>query len=238
MGRHDLREHPALGGYCCHTSPARNPPCRNPVAGVRDSSHFLVARALCSLLLCWACHRDTAHPESLKRPCGREDIWEEGGEGRLPRLKSAPKSHQRHQWYVASGATREPPCPCVTWTPGMLALWGLQPLQHVWRKLKAGALLSPVLRDSPAASLGACWQLLGGGYWRLNLMLWKGNPGLALPSRKLNLHRSEMLQVSAPPEEWAGLPTGTTSSTTSSCAVPGEGDVRVQRAELSLRFSC
>lgn len=35
------------------------------------------------------------------------------------------------------GPPWEHQCPCVTWTPGTLALWGLQPSEHLWRKLKS-----------------------------------------------------------------------------------------------------
>lgn len=100
------------------------------------------------------CHSNT--------PVAGRTAGNKGVRGTLPHLKSAPKSHQGHQWFVASGATWEPSCPCVTWACLQSGDFGLQ-LEHVWRELTAGALLSPVLRDQLAICLGACWLLWEAG---------------------------------------------------------------------------
>lgn len=66
-----------------------------------------------------------AHPVSLKHPCGREDSWEQGGEGDSTTLKICPQ--------IAPGA----PMVRGLWGHlgtfvslchlGMLAVWGLRP---------------------------------------------------------------------------------------------------------------
>lgn len=209
MGREDLRELPTVGRYC-------NPAVRQvlPEALLHAEIPWLVfVTALASgswglKTLVWCAGQDVhitgtsdtqVSPVSLRYPYGRGDGWKGGGKRRLCCAKSSlpnPTMDTTSAW--PPGPSQNPwehHCPCVTQTPGMLAMWRLLHLEHLWRMPKAHRQVPYLCQcfNLTSNQLESFQAALG----RQVLVIkphtfWKGKAGLALPSNKLHLCRSDV----------------------------------------------
>lgn len=107
------------------------------MAGVCDSFSFPGPHAPCWYAGLEVHSTGTLDPHFHSDTPAAGEIGKKMGQGKTAMLTVCSKIPPWTTVVYGLWTPLEHQCPCVTWIPGMLEIWGLQPSDHLWRKPKA-----------------------------------------------------------------------------------------------------